>query len=163
MSDFAFNKMETHAEMESDDEEFAADPLELDEAAHSSDSEGEDNFTMEEESYMVEVRNGEIHKMKFEMLGGCEESEENAENEMSKDVLSSTLPDHDDEDEDFNPCLHDTLSDTEIAPEETETEAQFQVDFVDGLHKKTGAPLSQLRIDDGMIIPPLEGDGVMNE
>ena len=122
------------ADAESEDEDFAVDSQEMEEANNSSsDSEGEDQdaaVDVEEEDFTVQVKGGEIQKMKFdnqvcsrnalkrtdvnflqveadsqEAMSQEEESESNL-----KMLTAEPLPENDDEegDGDYNP-LHDTL------------------------------------------------------
>ena len=67
-----FQEVEKMAEAESEDEDFAVDSQEMEEANNSSsDSEEEDQeaaVDVEEEDFTVQVKGGEIQKMKFDNM-----------------------------------------------------------------------------------------------
>merc|ERR1711914_22834 len=120
------------ADAESEDEDFAVDSQEMEEANNSSsDSEDEDQESavdVEEEDFTVQVKGGEIQKMKFDNMHQeeAESQEEMSQEEESnlKMLTAEPLPENDAEegDGDYNP-LHDTLSDAEIDEDENESEA----------------------------------------
>ena len=67
-----FQEVEKMADAESEDEDFAVDSQEMEEANNSSsDSEDEDQeaaVDVEEEDFTVQVKGGEIQKMKFDNM-----------------------------------------------------------------------------------------------
>ena len=84
-------------------------------------------------------------------------------------MLQKTLPDQDDEDGDYNPC-HDTLrqlyyeglfenlfSDVDVDDDENDEETAPAVKKLEALHKRTGAPLTEIEMNtDELKIPPAD-------
>ena len=95
-------------------------------------------------------------------------------------MLQKTLPDQDDEDNDYNPC-EDTLryfyqnpensekkthtfllfnlpfSDVDVDEADSQEESSLPVKKLDALHKRTGAPLTEIEMNtDEIKIPPAD-------